>query len=211
MRSRLRTLSHFVEIDPMGVFRRIDELLQSGERWGLTADSLTEGHAMPKGLASAGRPPRPVLADAETRGHVVSALSAFSRAGFPSARRILYGLDDMFADGIIDVATRITRCRFQDHAVSPRPWHQDHPEVARQGVASRCPNLARNARLVRGRGRPMTPQASAWVPSTPPVGWPARTGDSYSGSAYTVATALGRRADRRPPADPRCRRGRGDS
>jgi hypothetical protein len=65
-------------------------------RWGLTADSLTESHFMPtvSELLSAHRDV--LLSDAETRAHLVNALSAFSRAGFPSARRILLGLDDMF-------------------------------------------------------------------------------------------------------------------
>lgn len=80
----LRTLSNFVDVDPRGVIRRIDELLSGGERWGLSADSLVEGHFMPtvSHLLAAHRDL--LMSDTATRGHLVSALSTFSRAGLPS-------------------------------------------------------------------------------------------------------------------------------
>jgi hypothetical protein len=92
----VRTLSHFVDVDPRGVLRRLHALLGTGERWGLTADSLTENHFMPtvSHLLAAHRDL--LMSDPDARANLVGALSTFSRAGSPSARRILYGLDDMF-------------------------------------------------------------------------------------------------------------------
>jgi hypothetical protein len=92
----VRTLTHFVDVDPRGVLRRLHIVLGNGERWGLSADSLTENHLMPtvSHLLAAHRDL--LMSDAQARADLVGALSTFSRAGSPSARRILYGLDDMF-------------------------------------------------------------------------------------------------------------------
>ena len=92
----VRTLTHFVDVDPSGVLARLRQVLEVGEPWGLAGDSLTEGHLMPaiSHILAAHRDL--LMRDSQARANLVGALSAFSRAGSPSARRILYGLDDMF-------------------------------------------------------------------------------------------------------------------
>ena len=74
-----------VDVDPGGVLRRLHVLLGNGERWGLSADSLTENHLMPtvSHLLAAHRDL--LMSDAQARADLVGALSTFSRTGSPSA------------------------------------------------------------------------------------------------------------------------------
>ena len=92
----VRTLTHFVDVDPPGVLARLRKALVAGERWGLAGDSLTEAHMMPTVSHILAAHRDLLMRDSQARADLVAALSTFSRAGSPSARRILYGLDDMF-------------------------------------------------------------------------------------------------------------------
>ncbi len=94
--SVLQTLASFVEFDPRGVLLRIDRLLEAGRAWGYQLESLAEAEfvaLVERYLASY----RDLLMrDRVAREVLVSALESFVAAGWPSARRLMYGLDDMF-------------------------------------------------------------------------------------------------------------------
>ena len=92
----LETLATYIEFDARGVLLRIGKLLEAGRPWGYQLESLAETafvQLVERYLASY----RDLfLRDAESRRVLVRAIEGFVAAGWPSARRLLYGLDDMF-------------------------------------------------------------------------------------------------------------------
>jgi hypothetical protein len=92
----LQTLASFVELDPRGVLLRIGAVLEAGSAWGYQLELLAEGEfvtLVERYLASH----RDLLMrDRVAREVLVRALESFVQAGWPSARRLMYGLDDMF-------------------------------------------------------------------------------------------------------------------
>jgi HEAT repeat protein len=92
----LQTLATYVEIDPRGILIRVGGLLDAGRDWGYQVEGLAEQEfvqlverylAAHRGL---------LLGDRESRRILLAAIEGFVEAGWPSARKLLYGLDDMF-------------------------------------------------------------------------------------------------------------------
>lgn len=92
----LQTLASFVEFDPLGVLLRVGELLEAGRAWGYQLESLAEGEfvALVERYLASHRDL--LMRDRVARDVLVQALDSFVAAGWPSARRLMYGLDDMF-------------------------------------------------------------------------------------------------------------------
>jgi hypothetical protein len=92
----LQTLASFVELDPHGVLLRLDTLLEAGRTWRYQFESLaeTEFVALVESYLAGQRDL--LMRDRVARGVLVRALESFVEAGWPSARRLMYGLDDMF-------------------------------------------------------------------------------------------------------------------
>lgn len=92
----LQTLASFVDFDPRGVLLRIGRLLDAGRAWGYQLEGLAETEfvrLVERYLASH----RDLFVrDPEARMVLINATEGFIEAGWPSARRLLYGLDDMF-------------------------------------------------------------------------------------------------------------------
>jgi hypothetical protein len=92
----LQTLASFVVFDPRGVLLRLDTLLQAGKAWGYQLESLAEVEfvALVERYLAGQRDL--LMRDRLAREVLVRALESFVEAGWPSARRLMYGLDDMF-------------------------------------------------------------------------------------------------------------------
>lgn len=92
----LQTLSTYVQDDPRGVLLRIGRLLQAGRAWGYQLETLAEAEfvALVERYLAAHRDL--FLRDRECREVLVGALEGFVEAGWPSARQMMYGLDDIF-------------------------------------------------------------------------------------------------------------------
>jgi hypothetical protein len=92
----LQTLASYAEFDPRGVLLRLGLVLDAGRTWGYQLESLAESEfvaLVERYLASH----RDLLArDRAAREVLVHALESFIDAGWPSARRLMYGLDDIF-------------------------------------------------------------------------------------------------------------------
>jgi len=92
----LQTLSTYTELDPRGVLLRLGRLIAAGHKWGYTTDGLAESHFMPIVDHYLAAQRALVLQDAESRDALIGMLTAFVEAGWPSALRVLYGMEDMF-------------------------------------------------------------------------------------------------------------------
>jgi hypothetical protein len=92
----LQTLAAYVEIDPRGILLRIGDLLEAGQRWGYQLESLAEQEVVRLVEVYLASHRDLLLRDRESRQVLIRALDGFVEAGWPSARRLLYGLDDMF-------------------------------------------------------------------------------------------------------------------
>jgi hypothetical protein len=92
----LQTLATFVDFDPRGVLLRVGKLLEAGRVWGYQLEGLAEGEfvrLVERYLASH----RDLFVrDRACRMVLIDATEGFVEAGWPSARRLLYGFDDMF-------------------------------------------------------------------------------------------------------------------
>jgi hypothetical protein len=92
----LETLEHFVEVDPRGVFMRIVTIIRAGRAWGYEYDNLAEPlfvRLVERYIAEY----RTLLQqDIECSRALVEMLDVFVQAGWPSARRITYGLSEIF-------------------------------------------------------------------------------------------------------------------
>jgi hypothetical protein len=92
----LQTLASYVDADPRGILIRLGRVLEAGQEWGYQAESLAEREfvqLVERYLASH----RDLLVrDRESRRILLAAIEGFVEAGWPSARRLLYGLDDIF-------------------------------------------------------------------------------------------------------------------
>jgi hypothetical protein len=92
----LETLESFVVIDPRGVFLRIGRVVRSGERGGYQYEQVAVDllvRLVERYLAEY----RTLLREDERcRRTLLEILDIFVRAGWPSARRLTYRLDEIF-------------------------------------------------------------------------------------------------------------------
>jgi hypothetical protein len=92
----LETLEFFVDVDPRGAFLRIAATIRGGQRWGYQYDVLAPAvfvRIVERYLAEH----RTLLQqDAECSAALVDILDIFVRAGWPAARRLTYGLDEIY-------------------------------------------------------------------------------------------------------------------
>jgi hypothetical protein len=92
----LETLEFFIDVDPRGVFLRMAATIRAGRRWGYQYDNLAEGlfvRIVERYLAEH----RTLLQqDADCSKALVEILDIFVRAGWTSARRLTYGLDQIY-------------------------------------------------------------------------------------------------------------------
>jgi hypothetical protein len=92
----LETLEFFIDVDPRGAFLRIAATIRGGQRWGYEGDVLAPAvfvRIVERYLAEH----RSLLQqDAECSAALVDILDIFVRAGWPAARRLTYGLDEIY-------------------------------------------------------------------------------------------------------------------
>ena len=92
----LQTLATYIEIDPRGILVRVGGVLDAGREWGYQAEGLAEGEFVQLVERYLASHRDLLLGDRESRRILVGAIESFVEAGWPSARKLLYGLDDMF-------------------------------------------------------------------------------------------------------------------
>ena len=92
----LQTLSAYVEIDPRGILLRVGQVLDAGRRWGYQLEGLAEQEFVRLVEVYLASHRDLLLGDHQSRQVLINSLDGFVEAGWPSARRLLYGLDDMF-------------------------------------------------------------------------------------------------------------------
>jgi hypothetical protein len=92
----METLEAFVPLDPRGVFLRIGQIIRAGQKGGYQYESLAADlmvRLIERYLAEY----RSLLQqDSECRQTLIEILDIFVRAGWPSARRLTYNLEDIF-------------------------------------------------------------------------------------------------------------------
>jgi len=92
----LKTLESFVHFDPRGVFLRVGSVVRAGVKGGYQCESLAVDLVVgivERYLAEY----RPLLQqDDECRKVLMELLDTFVKAGWPSARRLVYRLDEIF-------------------------------------------------------------------------------------------------------------------
>ncbi len=92
----LKTLEFFIDVDPRGVFLRIAATIRGGQKWRYEYDNLADDlfvRIVERYLAEY----RSLLQqDAECSAALVEILDIFVRAGWLSARRLTYGLDEIY-------------------------------------------------------------------------------------------------------------------
>ena len=92
----LEALASLVDIDPRGVLLRIGEVLSAAKSWGYQSESLAETEVVSLVERYLASHRDLLMRDRESRAVLINALQAFVEAGSSAARRLLYGLDDMF-------------------------------------------------------------------------------------------------------------------
>jgi hypothetical protein len=92
----VETLETFVDHDPKRILQRLGRLLAGARDYGYQSESLGETHVMNVVEIYLVRHRSLLLDDAEAREILIAVLVSFAEAGWPRARRVLYGLDDMF-------------------------------------------------------------------------------------------------------------------
>jgi HEAT repeat protein len=92
----LQTLSAYVEFDPRGILLRIGHVLDAGREWGYQLEGLAEKEFVRLVELYLASHRDLLLGDRESRRILLAAIEGFVEAGWPSARKLLYGLDDMF-------------------------------------------------------------------------------------------------------------------
>ncbi len=92
----LQTLEAFIPLDPPGVFLRIGRVVRSGQQGGYQHESL--GVDLVVRLVERYLAEYRVLfrEDEECRRTLLEVLDIFVQVGWPSARRLTYGLDEIF-------------------------------------------------------------------------------------------------------------------
>lgn len=92
----LETLEFFIDVDPRGVFLRIAATICGGQKWGYQYDNLA-GDLFVRIVERYLAEHRSLLQqDAECSAALVEILDIFVRAGWLSARRLTYGLDEIY-------------------------------------------------------------------------------------------------------------------
>jgi hypothetical protein len=92
----LETLEHFIDVDPRGVFMRIVGTIRAGRSWGYQYDTMAEGVFVRLVERYLAEHRTMLLQDDECRSALLEILDTFVRAGWQSARRITYGLSDIY-------------------------------------------------------------------------------------------------------------------
>jgi HEAT repeat protein len=92
----LETLSAYVEFDPRGILLRIGRVLEAGREWGYQLEGLAEKEFVRIVELYLASHRDLLVGDRESRRILLTAVEGFVEAGWPSARKLLYGLDDMF-------------------------------------------------------------------------------------------------------------------
>jgi hypothetical protein len=92
----LGTLEHFIPVDPRGVFLRIHRVVSAGQQAGYQYESLAAElivRLVERYLAEH----RTLLQqDNDCRRALIEVLDVFVKAGWPSARRLAYRLEEIF-------------------------------------------------------------------------------------------------------------------
>lgn len=92
----LETLEFFIDVDPRGVFLRIAATIHGGQKWQYEYDNLA-GDLFVRIVERYLAEYRSLLQqDAECSTALVDILDIFVRAGWLSARRLTYGLDEIY-------------------------------------------------------------------------------------------------------------------
>jgi hypothetical protein len=92
----LETLEFFIDVDPRGVFLRMAATIRGGQKWRYEYDNLA-GDLFVRIIERYLAEHRSLLQqDAECSAALVDILDIFVRAGWPSARRLTYGLDEIY-------------------------------------------------------------------------------------------------------------------
>ncbi len=92
----LQTLASFISEDPRGVLLRVGRVLDAGRPWGYQLESLAESEFVKLVERYLAAHRDLFLRDRQCREVLIRASESFLEAGWPSARRLIYGLDDMF-------------------------------------------------------------------------------------------------------------------
>ncbi|MGH3631592.1 MAG: hypothetical protein ACRDRL_29660, partial [Sciscionella sp.] len=92
----LETLEYFIDVDARGVFMRIVATIRAGSRWGYQYDTMAETVFVRLVERYLAEHRAMLLQDDECRTALVEILDVFVRAGWQSARRITYGLSDIY-------------------------------------------------------------------------------------------------------------------
>lgn len=92
----LETLNFFAPVDPRGVFLRVGKVIQAGKKGGYQYESLA-ANLMVKLVERYLAEYRPLLReDEQCRQTLIEILDIFVQAGWPSARRITYRLEEIY-------------------------------------------------------------------------------------------------------------------
>ena len=92
----LETLEHFIDVDPHGVFTRIVGTIRAGRAWGYQYDTMAEALFVRLVERYLAEHRTMLLQENESRRGLVEILDTFVRARWHSARRITYGLSDIY-------------------------------------------------------------------------------------------------------------------
>jgi hypothetical protein len=92
----LETLEFFIDVDPRGAFLRIAETIRGGQRWGYQYDTLAPAVFVRIVERYLAEHRSLIQQDADCSAGLVDVLDIFVRAGWPAARRLTYGLDEIY-------------------------------------------------------------------------------------------------------------------
>jgi hypothetical protein len=92
----LETLEFFVPLDPRGVFLRIGRVVRAGKRGGYQYESLARDLVVKLVERYLAEQRTLLREDAESRQTLIEILDVFVQAGWPSARRLTYRLEEIF-------------------------------------------------------------------------------------------------------------------
>jgi len=92
----LQTLEAFILTDPNTVFLKVGRTVAAGERGGYQAESMGADLVVKIVERYLAEHRQVIQEDAECRDTLLRVIDTFVRAGWPSARRLVYRLEDVF-------------------------------------------------------------------------------------------------------------------
>lgn len=92
----MQTLEGMIDFDPRGVFLRFARVIALGRETRYETEDARGQRLRAGGGALPGRIPDLIGSDAEMREALVTMLDTFVDAGWPQARRLTYGLHELF-------------------------------------------------------------------------------------------------------------------